>query len=396
MAYKFKNQVVMIVRWLTVAVVCMSFTAPAFADQYDDQIAAINAQVKQQQAEIQNLRGQANNLQNQVATLNAQIASTNSQLQLTQAKFAKLNEDLAAAEAKLAQKKAVLGESIRTIYLETNVTPIEMLASSNNFSDFVDRQQYLQSLKSSVEDAISEVTTIKAQLEQQRAEQQKLLNEQTDLKNSLNSQRGQVSILLAQTKGQEAEYQKQVAANQAQVSQLRSAQAEMWARIAAAANGGNSGSVGSFQFRNWTGNQGACGGGYGYDAVWGGNYCSYGQDTVIDRWDLYNRECVSYAAWAMTYQAGAVVPEFNGNGNATNWPGYLAGKGYRVDGDPSGTGVVVIAPAAMIGGVGHAMVVESVLSGGWIHVSQYNFGNDGRYSEMDLKVVSGLKFIHFR
>lgn len=396
MAIRIKTHAQKLSRYIAVAVVFMSFSAPlVHADEYDDQIAAINNQIKQQQAEISSLRGQADNLQNQVAKLNAQIATTNSQLQLSQAKYAKLSDELAAAEVKLADKKAVLGEAIRAIYLETNQTPIEMLASSNNFSDFVDRQQYLQSLKTSVEDAIGSVTALKAQLEQQRTEQQTLINQQTDLRSSLASQRGSVNSLLAETKGQEAEYQKKVAANQAQVNALRSAQAEMWARIRAGSSG-NSGSVGSFQFRNWTGNLGSCGGGYGYDPVWGGNYCSYSQDSVVDRWDLYNRECVSYAAWAMTYQAGAAVPEFNGNGNATNWPGYLAGRGYRVDSDPSGAGVVVIAPASMIGGVGHAMVVESVQAGGWIHVSQYNFGNDGQYSEMDLKVVSGLRFIHFR
>jgi hypothetical protein len=102
----------------------------------------------------------------------------------------------------------------------------------------------------------------------------------------------------------------------------------------------------------------------------------------------------------MTNRGGA-VPDFQGNGNAYEWPAYLSAHGYRVDSNPAGARVVAIVPTSMIGGVGHAMVVENggAASGGYIHVSQYNWwptesGPYGIYSTMDVK-PDGLIFIHF-
>jgi surface antigen len=167
----------------------------------------------------------------------------------------------------------------------------------------------------------------------------------------------------------------------------------------------SSGVYGSLQWKNLTANV-PCGGGYP------SYYCAAGQDSVIDEWQLYNRECVSYVAWAMTYRFGYTDPVlvgdnkgFHGAGNAEDWPNYLNGQpngrgGVIVANNSPAVGAAVIIPAQMIGGVGHAAVVESVNTdsdGTWVHVSQYNWNSppDGKYSQLDLKVVPGLVFIHF-
>ena len=113
---------------------------------------------------------------------------------------------------------------------------------------------------------------------------------------------------------------------------------------------------------------------------------------------MLNRECVSYAAYRVA-ASGRTMPNWGGSGDAYEWPADAAAAGIPVSNVPQ-PGDVAIAPASMIGGVGHAMYVESVEPGGWVHVSQYNLwptdsGPYGIYSEMDLKVVPGLEFIHF-
>jgi surface antigen len=127
---------------------------------------------------------------------------------------------------------------------------------------------------------------------------------------------------------------------------------------------------------------GACGG--GYPAA----LCNPPQDTVIDNWGMYNRECVSYTAFRVA-ASGRHMPYWGGHGNANQWPDSARAAGIPMDGNPR-VGDVAI---SMIGSYGHAMYVEAVI-GNQIHVSQYNYGAPGTYSEMTIS-SSGLYFIHF-
>jgi len=72
---------------------------------------------------------------------------------------------------------------------------------------------------------------------------------------------------------------------------------------------------------------------------------SRGRDSVQDQWGEYNRECVSFVAWALASRNCFTVPF---NDNAIGWGPRAAADGYLVDstpaqvinpGDESGAGV---------------------------------------------------------
>src|SRR5437762_1670564 len=123
--FNLRSKLTKTVHFTLVALILFLFSGRALADQFDDQINALRAEVSQQQAQANALQGQADTLANKVAGLNAQIASTNAQLALNQAQYDKLTADLASAEKKMAEKRAILDEGIKTIYLEGQVTPVE-------------------------------------------------------------------------------------------------------------------------------------------------------------------------------------------------------------------------------------------------------------------------------
>lgn len=369
------------------------FPVPIQADEYDDQINAIKRSVESNQAEIGKLKSQQKTLQNELAIINAEIAATQAQINLAQAEFNKLSDQLALAEQKLQLNREILGENIKILYQQSRISSIEMLASSDSFSEFVDRQQYLEAVRTKVHESVDAINALKKDLESKKKEQETLIVQQKALRYTLDQKRAGSANLLAQTQGQEAAYQQKVKQDEARISQLRAEQAAAFARLFSRNNGGANGNSGAFSWRNVSGNSSACGGGYGWDPVRGINYCNYALDAVVDRWDLYNRECVSYTAWAVSYRAGRYIPEFNGNGHAYQWPGYLGAMGYRVDGNPQ-PGAVAIVPRSNDFPYGHSMYVESVGTDGWIRVSQYNWGGTGLYSSMDIR-SSGLSFIHF-
>jgi hypothetical protein len=369
----------------------LCFTGTALADQFDDQISALTQQAQADQAQANSYAAQATTYQAKVNQLDAQISALQIQVEINQDQYNKVSTEIAANEAKLEVEKTDLGADLKAMYLNSTETPLEMLASSGSLSDFFDKQQYQDTVQQKMQTVMASVVALEQQLGNQKTQLSNILNAEQQQQALLNTSQQQANQLLALAQQNAAAANAQVASDNAQINNLRSEQAAMFASLAGSSSGGNG--TTTLTFRNLSFG-GQCGGGYP------ASLCNAPTDAIIDQWDLYNRECVSYAAWAMTAR-GASVPSFNGDGNATDWPSYLACRGYAVNNDPSGAAVVAIAPASLIGGVGHAMVVDSIESGGWIHVSQYNWwptenGPYGLYSEMDLKVIPGLEFIHFR
>lgn len=123
----------------------------------------------------------------------------------------------------------------------------------------------------------------------------------------------------------------------------------------------------------------------GYPAKW--DYAP--QDSSVDQWGMYNRECVSYVAWKV-FQTFGDMPYWGGVGNANQWV-----NDARRAGIPTGSAPRVHAVAVSTSGYyGHAMWVEAV-NGNMIYVSQYNYDLSGHYSEMWVN-GSGFTYIYFK
>lgn len=349
-----------------VVAVVLTFSAPAYADVYDDQIKALKQQAAQDAANAAQYRGQADSYQAKVNELNAQISSLNRQIRANELQSAQITQQIADAEAKLSQQKAVLGDIVKTMYFDSGVSPIEMLASSSSISDFLDQEQYRESIKSKIQDTMVEIQQLQKSLDDRNKQLKGLIAEQQGQKQLAAQQQSEVNNLLALARQNAAAADAQVRNKNGEIQKLQSQQA---AELAA-----------KFGDRVIPG--GTCGG--GYPAVW----CNAGKDTLVDKWGMYNRECVSYTAFKV-WASGRSMPYWGGRGNAYQWPGNARAAGIPVDGNPR-VGDVAI---SMAGPYGHAMYVEAV-SGGKVTVSQYNFANAGEYSTMTIS-ASGLYFIHF-
>jgi surface antigen len=355
-------------RAITVVSVLFVSAGTALADQFDDQIAALKAQAAQQQNAASNLHAQADDYRSKVAQLQSQINALQIQINLNQAQLAKVNNAIAQNSVKLAQQRDVLSANIKSMYLNSAVSPIEMLASNNNFSDFLDQQQYQDKIKTKIQDAMASIQLLQKQLEAQKNQVNQLLATAQAQQSQLAANQAQVNQLLATAAQNAAAADEQVRNSNAQIGSLKAQQAAVLA-----ARFGNSGLTSG----------GQCAG--GYPARW----CNAAQDTVIDNWGMFNRECVSYTAFKVAV-SGRTMPYWGGHGNANQWPSSAEASGIPVDGNPHAGDVAI----SMAGPYGHAMYVEGVF-GGQIHVSQYNYGNRGEYSEMTIS-ASGLYFIHFR
>jgi len=346
---------------VTVSVVAMPMVS---ADQYDDQINALNQQNGQNQAALGSLQAQAATLADQIAALQAQISQLQAQIRDNQARQADLAAKIIAAQAELDQEKKTLGDDIKAMYLGSQTSTLEMLASSQNLSSFFDKAQYRDIVQAKVRTALDKVTALKAQLTTDKATVDKLLTDQTAMNGQLGAQQAQVNQLLSLNEGQQADYNATIAANNSKIGSLRVQQAIENAK----------GFLGSWK----------TGGSGGYP--WAG---APWPNEISDPWGMYMRQCVSYTAWKVA-NSGRFMPFWGGVGNANQWPGDARAAGIAVDGNPK-VGDVAI---SMAGSFGHAMYVEGVNGDGTITVSQYNAGWDGLYS-VGKRYSAGLLFIHF-
>lgn len=357
------------------------------ADMYDDQINALQQQANQYQAQADAKQKQANTLANKLASLAKQKEAIQTQVNLSQAKYNKLQKQIKDTEKKIADNKDALGTTMADLYVDGTISPLEMLASSKNIGDYVDKQTYQTSIRDTLSSTIKEIQDLKASLEKDKASVKVVLDRQKAQRNSLAAVEGQKQALLAKTKGEEAAYQKQVSSAQSKIASISAQQQSYYQSLVSSGISADSGVVGSFQYANLSPSNGGTGlgGGYPYAAVDGGP----------DEWGLYTRECVSYVAWALANRFHKYVANFQGQGNAYQWPSSAAAYSGAVRVDNPQPGDAVILPAdAGFAPIGHAMIVESVSGGGWVHVSQFNmYGNHG-YSTMDIK-TSGVIFLRF-
>lgn len=333
------------------------------------QISNLNDQNSQTQASLNNLEAQAGSYQAAITALQQQISGLQQQISANE-------QQQAQAQAELDQEKKTLGENIKAMYLEGNISPLEVLASSNNLSTYVNRQQYRYAVSDKVKASVDKISTLKAQLVQLHGT---LTTQETQLSASEDEQ----DRLLSLNESQQSQFNSQIASNKSQITQLQ-------AQIVAL----NTPPSSHFTY------SGSCGGGYpavatnGYGS-WG---CNFAKDNSLDNWGMYNRECVSYTAYMVheEYVEGLVahdMPNWGGVGDAWEWIGDAENAGIPVDQNPQAGDIAIRPASGVYGDVGHAMYVKAV-SGGQIYVQQYNADLMGNYSE-GWRSASGLYFLHF-
>ncbi|MEX0932223.1 MAG: peptidoglycan DD-metalloendopeptidase family protein [Candidatus Saccharimonadales bacterium] len=201
---------------VAVSVVMLMFPVVATAQSSSDirnEINELDRRINESEEVLHELEEQVNTLENRLRSLRTEIEALDIQIRKTKLEITQTKQQLAETEQKLERKKQILAENVRELYKRGDVSTIEILASSNSFSDFVNRQQYLETVKTSVQEAAQAMVVLQGQLEEKEVELQSFLEKQSGQQKLLESKRTEQQRLLDQTRGQEALYQQQVEAD---------------------------------------------------------------------------------------------------------------------------------------------------------------------------------------
>lgn len=125
------------------------------------------------------------------------------------------------------------------------------------------------------------------------------------------------------------------------------------------------------------------------------------QDSLVDPWQFYNRECTSWVAWRLNSENQIGFYNYwKGEhwGDASHWKAAAVAAGVKVDNNPTRGSVAWWAAGSAGSSRGHVAWVQTVGSGA-ITIEEYNYLHRGGYDTRTISSSSSLwpsGFIHVK
>lgn len=384
---KIKNKTISTLRGFGILFIASALSFSLFlvpmagADRFDQEINELRQQNNNAQIQVNALELQANSLEEAIRQMQAEIDALQAQIAANQAKSNKLQQQIKEAEEELARQKELLGQNIRAMYLEGEISTIEMLATSKDLSHFVDKQQYREIVSAKIKSQVDKITALRLELKGQKEEIERLIKEDTNLRAQVLANKTEQNRLLGLNQAERASFSNEIRENNKKITDLRRQQALENIRLF----GGGGGVLG--------------GGGYpwgdarclqtGQVEGWCGSF-EWGYSGSYHNWATGGyafRNCTDWVAWRVKIDKGFAPA---GLGNAKTWDDRASAYGYGVGSTPR-QGAAAVSNA---GFYGHVMYVEAVHDNGTITVSDYNRAGTGKY---DVNTINpaGLVFVYF-
>lgn len=322
----------------------------AHADDYTQQIETIENQSSQAQNILNSLQTTATSYQDEVNQLQTQIDAIQASISANQAAQARYESDIAADQQKITQNKSYLADDLKTMYIDGSMTTIEELATSQNLSNYVDKEEYRTVVQDKITSLLTTIQQLQAQAQEKKEQVTQMLQTEQSQENTVASDQAAENQLLSANQSQQSQYNQVISSNNSEIAALRQAQAAANASVASSLNIKASGGSG-----------GACdigqgNGGYPY------NWCNAAQDSINDAFGFPVRECTSFANWYFVNEEGQTG--FRVSGNAGWW--YLTSNYAATTYPDVKVGALGIEPSSSLaapvpslhgGYYGHVMVV---------------------------------------
>ncbi len=358
----------------------------AHADTLQEQINALQNENANNQSVVDQLQSQAASYEDAIRMLNSQISSLQAQINDNLATQSALQTQIQEKQAQLEQQKRALGEDIKSIYVNGKMSTVEMLATSQDLSHFVDAETYRGAVQTKIQTTLNEIAKIQGQLKSQKDQVEVLLQTQKNQQAQIVSAQQEQSHLLAMNEGQQSAYSQKLKGNQAKIEELQRKQAALNAQ-------GSSRVTISGDERGGACDAGNGNGGYRLASGGSGDVCDAPKDSILDWAGIENRECTSYAYWYFKRVLGN--SDFSAQGDAKMW---VNTSNYPVHDWPK-VGAIGVKTA---GTYGHVTIVQAVgpttwkgvsVPAGQVLTSEMNSDFAGKFSYMLRDIVS-MQYIY--
>ena len=202
------------------------------AQSLQNQIDELKQKNTENKNNVDKLKEVATSYNDAIATLEHDIAETQKSIDVSKQRQIDLQQQIVKTEEDLVNQKGLLAKNIRAMYLEGDMSTLEMLSTSNNLSEYIDKQQYRDKVKDKIISTLSKIEDLKKQLKTQEEQVEVELKEQNNSRASLAASRNEQNRLLALNQAQQSEYDNNTKANQEKIKQLQEAQKALEAALA--------------------------------------------------------------------------------------------------------------------------------------------------------------------
>ena len=335
------------------------------ADQFDQQIAALQTQVSSLNQQIATLQQQSASATAQAVAAQQSLAATQTKLSTARTQLDVVNQELAATtanlqstEAQLAYDRGKLSRLLVNMYeLDSSGSVATALVDSKSFVDAIDTLTSISQVSDSVRRLVDDVHTQEQQLTALRAAQQAQQQQAAGLVTTLQT-------LAAQQAGEQQQFEQQAGALSGQaaalVQQLHGVEGQI-AQVRAEQAAAREANVGAVR-------------------VLGGALPPFAYGPRLDGFPW--GQCTWYAA---------SLHDVSWNGDAWEWA-YSARAAGASEGMAPRTGsLVVFAPGGLYSGFGHVAYVVAVHGPSSFTVDEGNYLGLGIIDQRNIYSLSGVE-----
>lgn len=181
-------------------------------------------EINERKDEIDNLQEVTEGLKGQLNNLNSNLAEVSSNLAELEEKIADKNAEIEATQAELeeareveAQQYAAMKRRIQFMYEKQDYVMIEMLFGAANFSDLLNRSEYIEQLSEYDREQLDNFKATRQEIEDKEAQLEAEKKELDELKVSVEAEQSRVAGLVSQTSGKISSYQNEISATEAEM-----------------------------------------------------------------------------------------------------------------------------------------------------------------------------------
>lgn len=196
------------------------------------QVSDLNNKIKDLEAKVTDLRSQEKSLSSQISVMDSQIKLTQYRIEATKEQITELTHDIDSASERIAHLEGSLTNITKTLlnrisaaYQLGSIQPLQLLLSSRNFMDFVDKTNYIRIVQEHDREMMYNTVQAKNDYSNQKNifedKKREVLSLQTQLQgytDQLDSQKNEKQRLLSETQGSEATYQRLLTQARAQLA----------------------------------------------------------------------------------------------------------------------------------------------------------------------------------
>lgn len=209
-------------------------------DQKEKEKEQTENEINERQDEIDNLQEATEGLKGQLNNLNSNLAEVSNNLAELEEKIAAKNGEIVTTQEELEEAReveaaqyAAMKKRIQFMYEKRDYVMMEMLFGAANFSDLLNRNDYIEQLSEYDRNQLDMFQATREEIEEKEALLETEKKELEELKASVEAEQSRVAGLVSQTSGKISSYQNEILTTEAEMQEYEKQLEEQKNSIAA-------------------------------------------------------------------------------------------------------------------------------------------------------------------